>query len=272
MTTLTTRVWWALRVGAAACFIGHGAFGVLTKAAWLPFFGLFGIGNELAYTLMPVVGTVDILVGVSMLLRPTKAVMLYMTVWGAGTALLRPMTGDYFSEFLERAGNYGVPLALLLMTQWPRSLREWIARAKPLAVDDLVLRNVVVILVVTSSVLLAGHGILGLAGKPLLQSHWAALGFEDPLRTAMAIGRVELFFALLLVLRPSAALAGGILSWKLATESLFLLTGDPAWEFIERGGSYAAPLALLFIARVYRLPGLRFGAIAKGRLPAPTAV
>jgi len=35
-----------------------------------------------------------------------------------------------------------------------------------------------------------------------------------------------------------------VAAWKLATEALFPLTGAPIWEFIERGGSYAAPLAL----------------------------
>jgi hypothetical protein len=31
--------------------------------------------------------------------------------------------------------------------------------------------------------------------------------------------------------------------WKLSTESLWIATGAPIWEFVERAGSYAAPLA-----------------------------
>jgi hypothetical protein len=27
-----------LRIAAAICFIGHGAFGIITKAGWLPYF------------------------------------------------------------------------------------------------------------------------------------------------------------------------------------------------------------------------------------------
>ena len=34
-------------------------------------------------------------------------------------------------------------------------------------------------------------------------------------------------------------------SWKVGTEALRPLAGEPIWEFIERSGSYAAPLALL---------------------------
>src|SRR6185436_16980172 len=136
MSEIQKRVWWVLRVGAAACFIGHGAFGIITKASWLPFFSLVGIGPDLAYTLMPIIGTVDIVAGISILARPTPVAMLYMTVWGLWTASLRPLAGDRFAEMIERAGNYGVPFALLLMTQWPRSLKGWLDRARPRPFDD----------------------------------------------------------------------------------------------------------------------------------------
>jgi hypothetical protein len=33
--------------------------------------------------------------------------------------------------------------------------------------------------------------------------------------------------------------------WKVGTEALRPLAGEPIWEFVERSGSYAAPLALL---------------------------
>jgi hypothetical protein len=39
-------------------------------------------------------------------------------------------------------------------------------------------------------------------------------------------------------------------TWKIATEMLFPLTGDSLWEFVERGGSYGAPLALLLLQRI----------------------
>ena len=30
--------------------------------------------------------------------------------------MMRPLSGEPFAEFMERAGNYGAPLALLLLT------------------------------------------------------------------------------------------------------------------------------------------------------------
>jgi hypothetical protein len=35
-----------------------------------------------------------------------------------------------------------------------------------------------------------------------------------------------------------------VAAWKLATESLFVVAGAPVWEFVERAGSYVAPIAL----------------------------
>jgi hypothetical protein len=35
--------------------------------------------------------------------------------------------------------------------------------------------------------------------------------------------------------------------WKIGIEWLRPMAGEPFWEFIERGGSYAAPLALLWL-------------------------
>jgi hypothetical protein len=49
---------WMLRLACAAEFVGHGAFGILTKAAWVPYFGVVGIPPELGWKLMPLIGTV----------------------------------------------------------------------------------------------------------------------------------------------------------------------------------------------------------------------
>ena len=69
-----TRTEWCLRIGAAACFIGHGAFGVLTKEAWVQYFAVVGMSRDLAYTLMPIVGMIDIAAGIIVLLSPRPIV------------------------------------------------------------------------------------------------------------------------------------------------------------------------------------------------------
>ena len=111
------------------CFVGHGAFGLITKQAWVPYFGVVGIGHDMAFRLMPLVGALDVLMGCLILLRPRPAVALWMIVWAMWTALLRPLSGEPVWEALERAGNYGVPAALWLWMVPPRGWRGFFGEA-----------------------------------------------------------------------------------------------------------------------------------------------
>ena len=239
-----SRTEWSLRFGAAACFIGHGAFGILTKDAWVSYFAVVGIGRDLAYTLMPIVGSIDIAAGILVLLSPRPAVLLYMTIWGLWTASLRPLAGESFFETLERAGNYGVPLALLFMYAVPRNLRAAVARValRPSVDGALVGR----ILLWTTAVLLFAQGALqAITRKPSFATLYGAV--DLPASVAPVIGSVEMGVALLVLAAPVPALLIAIAVWKFATESLFPLSGTPIWELVERGGSYAAPIALVLL-------------------------
>jgi len=125
----TLVLFWLLRVACGLEFVGHGAFGVITKAAWVPYFDLVGIPERWAYRLMPVVGSVDIFMGLLVLLKPIRAALLYMAVWGLWTALLRPLAGEPLWETVERAPNYLVPLALLYVRgiARPGAWKEWLS-------------------------------------------------------------------------------------------------------------------------------------------------
>lgn len=235
--------YWSLRVGAALCFLGHGAFGFITKAAWVPYFGVAGISEAWAWRLMPLVGAVDVMVGMAVLFAPRGLALVYMTTWALWTALLRPLSGDSVFETLERAGNYGVPLALLLLTGMPRSWSDITRLLRdPPVPDERMLGAARQALLWTTCLLLLGHGALGVTGKAALAGHYAALGL--PVGTTVVVGWFEVALALVVAVRPVAGLLLFVVAWKLATESLFLVSGAPIWEFVERAGSYAAPLAL----------------------------
>ena len=127
---------------------------------------------------VPVVGSVDIVLGTLALVAPIRAALLYMSVWGLFTALLRPLAGQGWWEFFERSYNFGVPLFMLWMhgcgttvTSWlavittvPRVTLTWACRAQ------WVLRGMM-------ASMLIGHGGYGLVmGKSQLLQMYAAAG------------------------------------------------------------------------------------------------
>ena len=247
--------YWILRVGAAACFIGHGAFGFITKAAWLPYFGVIGIPESWAWRLMPVVGAIDVLVGMSVLFAPRGLPLVYMSLWAVWTALLRPLAGESVFETLERAGNYGVPFALLLI---PGALRSWdglLGRVDGPASGEESLTNVRRVLQWTTVLLLLGHGGLGVtAANHVLADHFDVIGL--PADAAAIGGWFEIGLAAAVAIRPSVGLLLFVFAWKLGTESLFITAGAPIWELVERAGSLAAPLALGFLQKGRRRGGV----------------
>jgi hypothetical protein len=246
------KLYWLLRLGVIGCFIGHGAYGLLTKEAWVPYFGVVGIDRVWAYRLMPWIGVMDVSLGLTMAVVPLPIVLLHLTVWGVWTAALRPLSGDSMWEPVERAGNYGVPLAFLVLAGVPRHLRGWFTPVwpsvmRPLTVDSA--RAMHRILRITTCVLLLGHGALGaLNSKPALTAHYASIGFQNIVVSGLTltrmIGGFEMALAVAVLAAPLPSLLLGIGLWKMATETLFMTSGSLPFEWIERAGSYMAPLAL----------------------------
>src|SRR5260370_34637109 len=165
------------RAGSAACFIGNGAFGGRTQPEWVPFFAVVGIPPDAAYALMPLIGMADIAVGVAVLFCPSRVLLLYMTAWALWTAALRPLSGDSLLELFERAGNYGVPLAMLLLLgridTWRDLITTPAARSLTAARAALVGR----VLAATTALLLFSHGAQGaFEAKAILLMHADAIG------------------------------------------------------------------------------------------------
>ncbi len=118
---------WILRIAIAGEFIGHGVFALQGKEGWFKYFNAVGISNEATIVnLLLIVGSIDILLALLVLVKPLRAPLFWMFLWGAWTALLRPLAGDPIWDFIERFANWGAPLALFfLIGGWPKSLKEW---------------------------------------------------------------------------------------------------------------------------------------------------
>jgi hypothetical protein len=260
--SVDVAIHWTLRVAVAAEFFGHGAFGIMGKDGWLPYYHLFGFNDSWARTMMPVNGTVDIALGVLVLVWPMRAAVAFMAFWGLFTAFLRPLAGESIFETIERAYNYGVPLTLLLMFGLSRSPREWLVRIReiPRLTREHARRLAWVLRAVIAGMLI-GHGGLGLfADKPMYLTMYESIGLtslvEDPRTLNVVVGSFEIALGVAAFVFPVTALLAFVLAWKFSTEMLHVTMGarGAAFEVIERGGAYAAPLALILLKTAIARP------------------
>lgn len=107
---------WALRIGVAGEFLGHGVLAIQGKADWIKWFSTFGINDVgTATTLLLLVGIMDVIVALVVLFKPIKPVLLWAVFWGFFTALIRPIIGQPIWDFIERFANWGAPLALYFL-------------------------------------------------------------------------------------------------------------------------------------------------------------
>jgi hypothetical protein len=229
---------------------------------------------------MPVVGSLDITLGLLALVAPMRAGLLYMGGWGFFTALLRPLAGQGGWEFLERSYNFGLPFLMLWLHGIGPQVRSWFtvltevprlteARAQT---AQYALRGIM-------ASMLIGHGAFGLVmGKSNLLRFYDAIGlggFGVPLPTlSAAIGGFEMLLGALCLQATWPVFFLFVCAWKLGTEGLHV----PAqaygawWEVLERSSSYAAPLLWLGFHWALAARGAATqGVIPRRWLHAPTA-
>lgn len=246
------KLHWLLTLGVFMEFVGHGSCGLNTKAGWLPFFRVFDISDGVAWQMMPLVGSLDIALGVIAVARPCRALYLYLAAWGCFTALLRPAAGQGWWEFFERSYNYGVPFALLFLHGFGQG-QNWFGAIKTVpALPEDRTQSLLRMTRVIVGLMLIGHGGFGpfMAKSNLLglyeSAGFGSLGVSLPmLRAGIGFFEIGLGVAAFFSTRPG--FFAFVCAWKLAAESLYVIEWKPlgCWEFVERGGSYVAPVAAI---------------------------
>lgn len=246
--TIEKKIFHSLRIACAMCFIGHGAFGIITKPVWCNYFAVFGIEQKTAYQLMPVIGVIDILFGLIILFYPVRMVFTWLVVWGAFTALLRPLSGEPFAEFIERAGNYGAPLLLLILLAAQQNKPLLYRRiSADMALNKKRYEKIKTGLMLCAFLIFLGHGWLNLSGKTGLIAQYDSLGFANPYLISKIIGLAEIAAACMILFRPSARLVLILFFWKVGSELFY--PQYELFEWIERGGSYGVLLSLWFVIK-----------------------
>ena len=109
---------WVLKIGVFGIFLGHGFYAIQVNQAWVPFLEMVGFSNDHAIQIMPYIGILDIIIAISVLIKPLRVILIWAVFWAFLTALMRPITGGSLLDFIERSGNWTAPLALLLLLKW----------------------------------------------------------------------------------------------------------------------------------------------------------
>src|SRR3989338_946900 len=107
------KIEWILRIGAAAEFAGHGILAIQGKADWIKWISMLtGAEATTATTVLLAVVIMDVILALVVLIRPFNPFLIWMAVWGFWTALVRPLVGMSWLDFVERGANWATPLAL----------------------------------------------------------------------------------------------------------------------------------------------------------------
>ena len=87
---------------------------------WLDYFAVLGIGEQAVadLRLFYVVSWFEIALGLAVLFKPARGLLVFVCTYKVGTELLRPMAGEPWWEFIERAGSYVAPVALIVVDRW----------------------------------------------------------------------------------------------------------------------------------------------------------
>jgi hypothetical protein len=278
--TLQTQLHWTLRVTAALCFIGHGTWGLITKAGWLPFFASQGIEPEFAWRLQPLIGAFDILMAIILLWKPNRTILIWMFLWALWTAILRPLAGNLEKvlidgewivrlatdsmqvakmqtwEFWERAGNWFPPFLLLLMGGgFAITRKDLFSSYREPEIKDSMIDTLFFLLKTSLALLLIGHAGFGFAvEKKMLIDHWQSIGVNADVAFITNVGYAEFALGVVVFLAPLRPLIFIALGWKLFTEFLYVPADTVAgmgvvniFEWIERWGDYGVPMCMLYI-------------------------
>lgn len=125
-----------LRLGAGLCFIGHGVLALMAKAKFLLLLSTFNLEPETALSLLKLIGGIDIAIGLLILFRPNRLVIIWAMIWTALTILAWFIHGDSLMDLLRRVPYFTVPYALLvLMYQENRSVAK-IEAMNPVKLSD----------------------------------------------------------------------------------------------------------------------------------------
>lgn len=105
---------------------------------------------------------------------------------------------------------------------------------------------VIILLRIGVGLTFMGHGYLAFMVKPEWIGYLQTVGFdiETAKQIMPMIGVIDFLIAFSALLKPFRVVILYAFVWAFLTALIRPLSGEPIWEFIERGANWTAPLAL----------------------------
>lgn len=113
------------RLTIALLLIGHGGFGAFVeKQMLINHFASIGLPADVAF--INAVGWFEIVLGVVVFALPILPLMWFVLVWKVITEFLYVTEGGMLNifEFLERFGDYGIPVAMIMIIHTQKALKN----------------------------------------------------------------------------------------------------------------------------------------------------
>jgi len=117
-------IYFLFRIGIFLTFFGHGYIALNINMAWTHYLEVIGFSNDQAIKVLPIIGTLDIIVALIILIKPFRIIVLWAAIWGFSTALIRPISGEPILAFIERGANWTLPLIFFLINNNHNSLKS----------------------------------------------------------------------------------------------------------------------------------------------------
>jgi len=116
---------WLLRIGVFIEFLGHGLLAIAGEKEWIDWIvRIIHVNVFTATSLLFFIGITDILVALTILLKPYPIILLWAGFWGFFTALIGVVMGNSWLDFVEHSTNWIIPISLFFLLEFYNSFKH----------------------------------------------------------------------------------------------------------------------------------------------------
>lgn len=112
-----------LRIAIFTIFFTHGITALTTKT-FTGYLTLIGFSEPFALSVIPLIGLLDIFIGLIILIKPFKIVLIWASTWPLIPAIIELISSNSILDFVGSIPTWSIPLALLYLKGIPKNLKQ----------------------------------------------------------------------------------------------------------------------------------------------------